>query len=102
MSEPLPRSLTDILSAVNASEDKDSAFIISATLNLYMENLRRCHSRVLQLPADVVNIFKILDMLLIPPTPQNADFEMSGRSRHLSVEEEKELSSLTPVIPRRA
>ena len=92
--------MLDILANISLAEDADSAYIIACTFNLYHENLRRCHNRVLLIPDDVVNLFKILDMLLVPPVPQAQSFGVNGRDRKLT--EEEETSLLNQIEERRA
>jgi hypothetical protein len=97
------RSMIEILQNIHLAEDSDSAYIIACTLNLYHENLRRCHGRVLLIPDDVVNVFKILDMLLVPPVPQAQTFGANGRDRKLNEEEEEKLlNSVEEQVVRRA
>lgn len=104
MTEHAPiRNMIEILQNIHLAEDNDSAYIIACTLNLYHENLRRCHGRILLIPDDVVNIFKILDMLLVPPIPQATSFGQNGRDRKLTEEEEHNLVNVVEEqVARRA
>jgi hypothetical protein len=78
-------SIREILSSIQSTEDKDQAFIVAATINLYSEANRRLHGRVLFSPSDVRNVLSILQILFEEPPIEAPNLE--GRSRELTPEE---------------
>lgn len=57
------RTLSQMLHAIDGAADDDVAYITAATVNLYMEALRRISKRILLGPQDIRDILTIVDMI---------------------------------------
>lgn len=84
-------TIKEILLELNSAENDNIAFIFAAALNLYTENLRRVHGRVIWTPFDVKSFLSILDVMFREKGPE-AQVE-AKRQRKLTVEEEAALLS---------
>lgn len=87
---PLPPTLTDILHALNNAEDKDIAYLMAGTINLYMEAQRRINFKILMQPSDVKNILGILEVLL-RKAGSDLPYVQEGRTHMLTEEEEAQV-----------
>lgn len=103
MNPELPRSILDTLKSIDQTEDKDVAFIFAATINLYIETLRRLRGRVMLGPDDIPHILDLI-AILTQRTPDVSTFTDTGlRPRVLTPEEEAGVLKATEVeVERRA
>jgi len=63
------RSISDLLSSIQAAEDDDSLFIVAAAINLYSEAMRRKTGRILYTVEDVKALGAMCGVLLTHPEP---------------------------------
>lgn len=95
----LPTSLKDILKGIDIREDTDIAFVVAASINMYLETMRRIHGRMLLGPQDAVNLFYMIDMLLSPTPAPSPSEPKSVRTRELTEEESQQLlKAIEPAV----
>jgi hypothetical protein len=102
MSE-LPRSILNTLKSLDKTEDKDIAWIFAATINLYIETVRRLRGRVLLGPDDIPHILDLISTLT-QKTPDVSTFTDQGLRPRALTEEEAEtvLKATEDELDRRA
>jgi hypothetical protein len=84
----LPRSILDTLKSIDQTEDKDIAFIFAASINLYIETIRRLKGRVMLGPDDIPHILDII-ATLTQRTPDMSKFTDTGLRPRVPTEEEE-------------
>jgi len=78
--------ISKVLDNVNQEDNASRDFLIAATINLYIESLRRTDGRVMLMGQDIPALFLQIQMLT-NPRPYNPTAEPKVRSRALSTEE---------------
>lgn len=60
-------SIRPLLERLAQGQSDEESYIIAASINLYIESLRRVDGRILLTPKDIPSLFHIVDLLLNPP-----------------------------------
>lgn len=85
------RNIIETLRAIDQTDDKDIAFIFAASINLYIESIRRLRGRVMLGPDDIPIILDIISDLT-KKTPAESKFRDDAlRTRELTTEERSNL-----------
>lgn len=66
MNQPLQgKTITSLLQGINAEADENKLYVLTGTINLYMEAIRRCHGRVLFNTGDILTILDMAHTMIV-------------------------------------
>lgn len=100
--QELPKSITELLRGIDSTDDPNKTYVLAATLNLYLETMRRIHGRVLLHPGDVRAVLDMAYTMIVNPPVSEVTYQPESRGRELTTTEENQLLNAIAEKPMTA